>query len=70
MPVEAHLTDQLLVPLALAGGGSFVTERVTTHARTCLAVIEQFMAIRTELAPETGKTKRITLQQTPHTAWR
>ena len=49
MPIEAHCADQLLVPLALAGGGSFVTEQVTRHAQTCLAVIEQFMNRKADL---------------------
>ena len=40
--VEACLSDQLLVPLALAGGGSFVTQRLTSHAATCLKIIELF----------------------------
>lgn len=48
-PVEAHLADQLLVPLALAGGGTFIAERVTAHTRTCLEVIRRFMDVKTEV---------------------
>ncbi|CAK7006664.1 MAG: RNA 3'-terminal phosphate cyclase [Desulfovibrio sp.] len=62
MPIEAHLADQLLVPLALAGGGSFVAERATKHTRTCLAVIEQFMDIKTDFVPIETKGTRITLR--------
>jgi len=62
MPIEAHLADQLLVPLALAGGGSFVTERISPHTRTCLAVIEQFMGKHKALLTPIGtKRTRITL---------
>ena len=63
MPVEAHLADQLLVPLALAGGGSFVVERVTRHAETCLEVVKQFTGFKAEVTPDAGKTRRITLRQ-------
>jgi RNA 3'-terminal phosphate cyclase (ATP) len=31
---DEHLTDQLLLPLALAGAGSFTAEKINTHART------------------------------------
>ena len=44
-PVGPHLADQLLLPLALAGGGSFVTGAVSEHARTNIAVIEKFLVI-------------------------
>ena len=42
VPVGPHLADQLLLPLALAGGGSFVTGPPSRHARTNMAVIEAF----------------------------
>ncbi len=34
MPVGPHLADQLLIPLALAGGGSFDTTELTPHTTT------------------------------------
>jgi len=37
-----YLADQLLLPFALAGGGSFTTVKPSQHARTAAAVIEQF----------------------------
>lgn len=51
--VGEHLADQLLLPLALAGGGSFTTLPPSAHTRTNAAVIEIFTATRvsfTELA--------------------
>ncbi len=42
VPVGQHLADQLLLPLALAGGGSFVTIPLTLHARTNIEVIYRF----------------------------
>jgi RNA 3'-terminal phosphate cyclase (ATP) len=45
-PVGPHLCDQLLLPLVLAGGGSFVTGTPTEHTRTNIAVIERFISAR------------------------
>jgi RNA 3'-terminal phosphate cyclase (ATP) len=42
-PVGEHLADQLLIPLALAGGGSFVTTPLSTHSTTNMDVIAQFL---------------------------
>ena len=39
MPVGRHLADQLVLPLALAGGGSFRTLPPTQHTRTQLDII-------------------------------
>ena len=44
--VDVHAGDQLLVYLALAGGGSFRTREVTSHARTAMWLIEQFLPLR------------------------
>ncbi len=41
-PVGPHLADQLLLPLAVAGG-SFVTGRTTTHTLTNLETIQAFL---------------------------
>lgn len=43
--VGTYLADQLLLPLALAGGGSFTTVEPTEHARTNWAVIRQFTGL-------------------------
>src|SRR6058998_198450 len=41
-----HLTDQLLLPLALAGGGSFTATKLSRHAKTNQEVIAKFLPIR------------------------
>ena len=46
VPVGEHLADQLLVPLALAGGGSFDTLAPSLHTRTNAALIERFLPVR------------------------
>ncbi|MBL8567082.1 MAG: RNA 3'-terminal phosphate cyclase [Hyphomicrobiaceae bacterium] len=45
VPVGPHLADQLLLPLALAGTGSFVTVAPTMHTRTNIEVIEKFLPL-------------------------
>jgi RNA 3'-terminal phosphate cyclase (ATP) len=42
-PVGEYLADQLLIPCALAGGGSFVTMPLSPHSTTNMDVITQFL---------------------------
>jgi RNA 3'-terminal phosphate cyclase (ATP) len=42
-PIGPYLADQLLIPMALAGGGTFRTGRLTPHAATNIAVISRFI---------------------------
>ncbi len=41
-PVDPHLADQLLLPIALAGAGCFHTTLPTTHTRTNMEIIHMF----------------------------
>jgi RNA 3'-terminal phosphate cyclase (ATP) len=43
--VGEHLADQMLLPLALAGGGAFTTVSASSHLLTNIAVIEKFLPI-------------------------
>lgn len=45
VPVGEHLADQLLLPLALAGGGSYITLPPSRHTLTNIDVLKQFMDI-------------------------
>ncbi len=45
-PVDSYLADQLLLPLALAGSGEFVTTEPTQHTQTSKFIIEQFLDIQ------------------------
>jgi RNA 3'-terminal phosphate cyclase (ATP) len=38
-----HLTDQLLLPFALAGGGAFTAEKLNLHSRTNMEIIRFFL---------------------------
>jgi RNA 3'-terminal phosphate cyclase (ATP) len=46
VPVGDFLADQLLIPLPLAGSGSFVTQPLTPHTRTNIDVITRFLPAR------------------------
>ena len=50
--VGEHLADQLLLPLALAGGGSFTAEKLNLHARTNIDVIAKFLPAEFEAKQE------------------
>jgi RNA 3'-terminal phosphate cyclase (ATP) len=43
--VGCHLADQLLLPLALAGGGGFTTPPLSNHSRTQIATIKKFLPV-------------------------
>lgn len=53
-PVCEFLADQLLLPMALAGDGSFITEGLSRHASTNLEVIALFLG-------RTGKVTKVEL---------
>jgi RNA 3'-terminal phosphate cyclase (ATP) len=50
-PVGEHLADQLLVPMALGGGGEFVTVEPSLHTRTQVDVIRAFLGVEVGLTP-------------------
>lgn len=43
--IGEHLADQLLLPMALAGGGEFTTTAPSDHLRSNAALIEKFLAV-------------------------
>ena len=45
VPVGEHLADQLLLPMALAGGGRFLTTEPSLHTTTNARVIERFLPV-------------------------
>ena len=47
-PVGVHLADQLLLPMALAGGGSFRTQAPTRHTLTNIEVLKMFLDVEIE----------------------
>ena len=43
--VDEYLTDQLLLPLALAGGGGFTARMISEHSKTQAWLIAQFLPV-------------------------
>ena len=52
VPVGAYLADQLLLPLALAGAGRYLTVKPSSHTLTNMAVIGQFLDVPLECRRE------------------
>jgi RNA 3'-terminal phosphate cyclase (ATP) len=50
-PVDEHLADQLLLPMALGSGGSFIARTVTPHLHSNAAVIERFTGRKVIIFP-------------------
>lgn len=46
--VGPHLADQLLLPMALAGSGEFITTAPTEHLTTNAALVEKFLPVEIE----------------------
>ena len=55
-PVGEHLADQLLIPLALAGGGSYTTGPPSLHTTTNVEIIKKFLPVGIELRELGGGT--------------
>lgn len=58
-PVGEHLADQLVIPMALAGGGGFCTGALSSHARTNIEVVRRFVPVdvRVDEIPDSGHTR-------------
>jgi len=58
--LDVHAADQLLVYLALAGGKSvFTTRTLSSHARTAMWLIEQFLPARFDAAAQGARLTRV-----------
>lgn len=63
-PVGECLADQLLLPVALAGGGSYTTTAPSRHWHTNREIIEKFLPVRFT-ADEQGGVWRVSLENRP-----
>jgi len=52
VPVDEHLADQLLIPMVLAGSGSFRTTKPSLHTTTNAEVIQRFLPVPIRLDQE------------------
>jgi RNA 3'-terminal phosphate cyclase (ATP) len=60
-PVGPYLADQLLIPMALAGSGCFLTGRPTRHTLTNIKVIQHFLGIEIAVVPVGERHWRISM---------
>ena len=61
VPVDEYLTDQLLLPMALAGRGSFHTTKPSLHSKTNAAMIQRFLPVPISMEQENELVWRITV---------
>ena len=52
-----HLADQLLLPFALASGGTFTAQKLNRHARTNMEVIASFLPVEFAVSQEDGRAR-------------
>lgn len=57
-----YLADQLLLPFALAGGGSFTTVKLSQHSLTAANVIEEFTGRRCAFEVREGASNLVTIR--------
>jgi RNA 3'-terminal phosphate cyclase (ATP) len=56
-----YLADQMLLPFALAGGGSFTTVKPSQHSRTAADIIERFTGRRCHFVQNEGAPWMVTV---------
>ena len=59
VPVDEHLADQLLLPMALAGGGSFRTVKPSLHSTTNATIIQRFLPVEIRFEQDTAIVWRV-----------
>ncbi|MEW6709859.1 MAG: RNA 3'-terminal phosphate cyclase [Candidatus Riflebacteria bacterium] len=63
-PVDEHLADQIIVIMALCGGGTIRTTRPTLHTKTNLHILEQFLPVTTNVEPDRQNSWKIEIRRT------
>jgi RNA 3'-terminal phosphate cyclase (ATP) len=61
VPVGIHLADQLLIPMALGGGGTFRSLKPTAHTITNADVIRRFLDVTIAVELESDGTYRVSV---------
>ena len=49
VPVARYLADQLMIPMAMAGGGTFRTLPLTLHSTTNIEILKKFLDIQVDV---------------------
>ncbi|MGN7918068.1 RNA 3'-terminal phosphate cyclase [Lysobacter sp. 22409] len=60
--VGEHLSDQLLLPMALAGGGEFTTAALSEHLLSNARLIEKFLPVEIDWVQEAERCWRVTVR--------
>lgn len=63
VPVDEHLADQLLIPFALVGGGSFRTTGPSSHSTTNAAIIQIFLGVEIRFERDGENNWRVIVQR-------
>lgn len=63
VPVGEHLADQLLLPMALAGRGSFRTLAPSSHTTTQAALLRKILGAKIHIEPESEAVFRIDVER-------
>jgi len=61
VPVGTYLADQLLIPMALSGGGEFRTQKPTLHTVTNASVVQRFLDVSIRIDRESDDAYRVTV---------
>lgn len=60
---DPHLADQLILPMALAGGTSRITtSRITPHLLTTVRIVEQLLGCPVQIGGEEGSSGHLTIE--------
>ncbi|MFO0728130.1 MAG: RNA 3'-terminal phosphate cyclase [Myxococcota bacterium] len=62
-PVGEHLADQLLLPMALAGEGSFVSGPLSLHTQTQIETIKRFLPVEVTQVPEGEQRVKVRVER-------
>jgi RNA 3'-terminal phosphate cyclase (ATP) len=65
VPIGEHLADQLLVPMALARGGTFRTLAPSSHTQTNLETLGKFLEVHATLEEHGKDIWQVTMAETP-----
>lgn len=60
--VGEHLSDQLLLPMALAGGGAFTTATISEHLQSNARLIEKFLPVDIDWRQTATQAWRVEIQ--------
>jgi len=63
VPVGTHLADQLLIPLAMSGSGSFLTLSPSLHTTTNIEIIQKFLDVEIRIESISSTVSRITVEK-------